>query len=49
MIMQELMHHSTIRVTLNTYTNAVTTEKRIAKAYCPRGCRRAFVPTKNTE
>jgi hypothetical protein len=26
--MQELLRHSTIRVTLNTYTQAVTTEKR---------------------
>ncbi len=27
-IMQELLRHSTIRVTLDTYTQAVTTEKR---------------------
>jgi site-specific recombinase XerD len=30
-IMQELMRHSTIRVTLDTYTQAVTTEKRTAQ------------------
>jgi integrase len=29
-VMQELMRHSTIRVTLDTYTQAVTTEKRAA-------------------
>jgi len=29
--MQELMRHSTIRVTLDTYTQAVTTEKRAAQ------------------
>jgi integrase len=31
-VMQELMRHSTIRVTLDTYTQAVTTEKRSAQA-----------------
>jgi len=31
-IMQELLRHSTIRVTLNTYTQAVTAEKRTAQA-----------------
>jgi integrase len=31
-IMQELLRHSTIRVTLDTYTQAVTTEKRNAQA-----------------
>jgi integrase len=30
-LMQELMRHSTIRVTLDTYTQAVTTEKRAAQ------------------
>jgi integrase len=30
-IMQELLRHSTIRVTLDTYTKAVTTEKRSAQ------------------
>jgi len=30
-IMQELLRHSTIRVTLDTYTHAVTTEKRSAQ------------------
>jgi integrase len=30
-VMQELMRHSTIRVTLDTYTWAVTTEKRAAQ------------------
>jgi hypothetical protein len=30
-IMQELLRHSTIRVTLDTYTQAVTTQKRIAQ------------------
>jgi site-specific recombinase XerD len=30
-IMQELLRHSTIRVTLDTYTQAVTTEKRNAQ------------------
>jgi integrase len=30
-IMQELLRHSTIRVTLDTYTQAVTTEKRSAQ------------------
>lgn len=30
-IMQELLRHSTIRVTLDTYTQAVTTEKRTAQ------------------
>ncbi len=29
--MQELLRHSTIRVTLDTYTRAVTTEKRNAR------------------
>jgi hypothetical protein len=29
--MQELMRRSTIRVTLDTYTQAVTTEKRAAQ------------------
>ena len=29
--MQELLRHSTIRVTLDTYTQAVTTEKRNAQ------------------
>jgi hypothetical protein len=29
--MQELMRHSTIHVTLDTYTQAVTTEKRTAQ------------------
>jgi hypothetical protein len=29
--MQELLRHSTIRVTLDTYTQAVTTEKREAQ------------------
>jgi hypothetical protein len=29
--MQELMRHSTIRVTLDTYTQAVSTEKRAAQ------------------
>ncbi len=29
--MQELMRHSTIRVTLDTYTQAVTSEKRAAQ------------------
>jgi hypothetical protein len=29
--MQELLRHSTIRVTLDTYTGAVTTEKRKAQ------------------
>jgi hypothetical protein len=29
--MQELLRHSTIRVTLDTYTQAVTTEKRRAQ------------------
>jgi len=31
-VMQELMRHSTIRVTLDTYTQAVTTEKRAAQS-----------------
>ena len=31
-IMQELLRHSTIRVTLDTYTQAVTAEKRSAQA-----------------
>jgi integrase len=31
-IMQELLRHSTIRVTLDTYTQAVTAEKRTAQA-----------------
>jgi integrase len=40
-IMQELLRHSTIRVTLDTYTQAVTTEKRMAQEavvalLCPR-------------
>jgi len=40
-IMQELLRHSTIRVTLDTYTQAVTTEKRSAQEavvalLCPR-------------
>lgn len=40
-IMQELLLHSTIRVTLDTYTQAVTTEKRsaqdaVAALVCPR-------------
>jgi len=30
-IMQELLRHSTIRVTLDTYTQAVTTAKRTAR------------------
>jgi integrase len=30
-IMQELLRHSTIRVTLDTYTQAVTAEKRTAQ------------------
>ena len=30
-VMQELMRHSTIRVTLDTYTQAVTSEKRAAQ------------------
>ena len=30
-VMQELMRHSTKRVTLDTYTQAVTTEKRAAQ------------------
>ncbi len=30
-IMQELLRHSTIRMTLDTYTQAVTTEKRAAQ------------------
>lgn len=30
-MMQELMRHSTIRVTLDTYTQAVTSEKRAAQ------------------
>ena len=30
-VMQELMRHSTIRVTLDTYTQAVTSEKRAAR------------------
>jgi integrase len=30
-IMQELLRHSTIRVTLDTYTQVVTTEKRNAQ------------------
>ena len=30
-IMQELLRHSTIRVTLDTYTQAVTTAKRMAQ------------------
>ena len=30
-VMQELMRHSTIRVTLDTYTQAVTIEKRAAQ------------------
>jgi integrase len=30
-IMQELLRHSTIRVTVDTYTQAVTTEKRKAQ------------------
>jgi len=30
-VMQELMRHSTIRVTLDTYTQAVTTKKRAAQ------------------
>jgi hypothetical protein len=29
--MQELLRHSTIRVTLDTYTQAVTAEKRTAQ------------------
>ena len=29
--MQELLRHSTIRVTLDTYTHAVTSEKRSAQ------------------
>jgi integrase len=40
-IMQELLRHSTIRVTLDTYTQAVSTEKRTAQEG-----RRALVPTK---
>ena len=40
-IMQELLRHSTIRVTLVTYTQAVTTEKRNAQEA------RAFVPAEN--
>ena len=39
--MQELLRHSTIRVTLDTYTQAVTTEKRNAEEA------RAFVPAEN--
>jgi integrase len=40
-IMQELLRHSTIRVTLDTYTQAVTTEKRnaqdaVAALLCPQ-------------
>jgi integrase len=40
-IMQELLRHSTIRVTFDTYTQAVTTEKRTAQEavvalLCPR-------------
>src|SRR3984893_14645791 len=42
-IMQELLRHSTIRVTLDTYTQAVTAEKRT-----PQAARRAIVPRKNT-
>ena len=30
-VMQELMRHSTVRVTLDTYTQAVTSEKRAAQ------------------
>jgi len=30
-VMQELMRHSTIRLTLDTYTQAVTTKKRAAQ------------------
>ncbi|HWO31845.1 MAG TPA: tyrosine-type recombinase/integrase [Candidatus Acidoferrum sp.] len=30
-VMQELMRHSTIRVTLDTYTQAVTSERRAAQ------------------
>ena len=33
-VMQELMRHSTIRVTLDTYTQAVTSEKRARCANC---------------
>lgn len=35
-VMQELMRHSTIRVTLDTYTQAVTTEKRSAQTAVAR-------------
>ena len=41
--MQELLRHSTIRVTLDTYTQAVTTKKRdalglaVAATECSRG------------
>ena len=37
-IMQELLRHSTIRVTLDTYTQAVTTEKRIRRMRWLRFC-----------
>ncbi|OLE16075.1 MAG: hypothetical protein AUG83_04465 [Acidobacteria bacterium 13_1_20CM_4_57_11] len=36
--MQELLRHSTIRVTLDTYTQAVTTEKRNAQEAVSRSC-----------
>jgi hypothetical protein len=42
--MQELLRHSTIRVTLDTYTQAVTTEKRKAQEAVI-----AFVPEKTQE
>ena len=38
-VMQELMRHSTIRVTLDTYTQAVTSEKRAAQLHKPPWCR----------
>jgi len=37
-IMQELLRHSTIRVTLDTYTQAVTSEKRNAQRQLSRSC-----------
>jgi hypothetical protein len=40
-VMQELMWHSTIRVTLDTYTQAVTTEKRSAQTAVVR-CSKAL-------
>jgi site-specific recombinase XerD len=43
-IMQELLRHSTIRVTLDTYTQAVTTENRTAQ----EAVHRALLPTEKS-